>query len=182
MSSRILISMLCVAAVAFACGPRPRSEATTTRAGTSAVAQITSNAAPVRQQGTARKTARAAKSPVTAQISVRKVETNLRFALRVVNVSKKKVEITFPNGQTYDFVVLDSVGREMWRWGSDRMFTQALRNKPLGVGESLNYEETLESDPLPPGRYTARATLTSANYPLVEETEFTVTATTIASR
>ena len=99
-----------------------------------------------------------------------------------MNTSKKRVEITFPSGQTYDFVVLDSAGQEVWRWGSDRMFTQAVRNKLLAAGESLDFEETLNSGPLPPGKYTARATLTSANFPLVEEAEFLVTPTTIASR
>jgi hypothetical protein len=119
---------------------------------------------------------------VAAQIHVRRNETNIRFSLHVVNTSKKRVEITFPSGQTYDFVVIDTVGREVWRWASDRMFTQALRNKPLGAGESLDFEETLKAPPLPPGRYLARATLTSANYPLTEQTEFTIAPTTIASR
>jgi hypothetical protein len=113
---------------------------------------------------------------------VRRTESRISFALHVINTGKKRVEITFPSGQTYDFVVLDSLGREMWRWGSNRMFTQAVRNKLLGGGETMEFEESLKSVPLSPGRYVARATLTSANYPLTEETEFTVTTTTIASR
>ena len=182
MSSRILIPTLCVGAVVFACSPRPNNEASTPRNARASATQTVSSTPAISQQGSPRAAAKVAKSPVSAQISVRRTESNIRFALRVVNTSKKRVEITFPSGQTYDFVVIDSVGREMWRWGSDRMFTQALRNKLLGAGESLDFEETLKAPALPPGRYTARATLTSANYPLVEQTEFTVTPTTIASR
>ena len=183
MSSRVLISVLCVGAVAFACGPRAHNEVSTTKNADNPNAQSTTKVVALQQQGSARPVSKEQKkSPVSAHVFVRKDQENLRFALRVVNTSKKRVEITFPSGQTYDFVVLDSTGREMWRWGTDRMFTQALRNKLLSAGETLDYEETLNATPLPPGRYTARATLTSANYPLVEEAEFVVTGTTLASR
>lgn len=182
MSSRFLIPVLCVGAVAFACNPRTNNEASTRTSSGAAVTQVASSSPAVGQQGSPRVTAKTSKSPVSAQISVRRNEATFRFSLRVVNTSKKRVEITFPSGQTYDFVVLDSVGREMWRWGNDRMFTQAVRNKLLGAGDALDFEETLKSRPLPPGRYVARAMLTSANFPLVEQTEFTVTPTTIASR
>jgi len=183
MSSRFLIPLLCVGAVAFACSsPRTNSEVSTRQIASASAEQTASTSAAIRQQGEARAAIKTQKSPVSAQIYVRRNDSRVQFALRVVNTSKKRVEITFPSGQTYDFVVLDSAGREMWRWGSDRMFTQALRNKLLAAGEALDFEETLRSGPLPPGRYTARATLTSANFPLMDEAEFLVTPTTIASR
>ena len=181
MSSRVLIPVLCVGAVAFACGPRAHNDASASKAAGTIVAQASSKSETVQPQGTARPS-KDRKSPVSAEISVRRNDGAIAVALRVVNTSKKRVEVTFPSGQTYDFAVFDSTGKEMWRWGTDRMFTQAVRNKLLGAGEALAYEESIKSTPLPPGRYTARATLTSANYPLVEEAEFTVTATTIASR
>lgn len=182
MSSRFLIPLLCIGAVVFACSPRSNNEASVPPNARASVAQTASTPAAPRQQGSPLATAKTQKSPVSAQIHVRRTEANIRFSLRVVNNSKKRVEITFPSGQTYDFVVIDSVGREMWRWGSDRMFTQALRNKLLGAGESLDFQETMKSPLLPPGRYVARATLTSANFPLVEQTEFTIVPTTVASR
>ena len=182
MSSRFLIPLLCVGAVAFACSSPRTSSEVSTRKNAAPAEQTASTSAVIRLEGAPRAATKTQKSPVSAQIYVRRSESRVQFALHVVNTSKKRVEITFPSGQTYDFVVLDSVGREMWRWGSDRMFTQAVRNKLLAAGESLDFEETLNSGPLPPGRYTARATLTSANFPLVEEAEFLVTPTTIASR
>jgi hypothetical protein len=100
-----------------------------------------------------------------------------------VNTTKKKVELTFPTGQTHDFVIVDSLGREMWRWAAGRMFTQTLRNRLLGAGELLEVEETMETKrPLPPGNYTARAILKSTNYPLVQQAQFTILATTVAVR
>lgn len=180
MSSRFLIPVLCLGAVAFACGPRTHNEASMPKNNESAV--VVSKSASVVQQGTPRAKTKPQKASLAAELYVRTHESNIQFALHVRNTSKKRVELTFPSGQTYDFVVLDSSGREMWRWGNGRMFTQTLRNKLLGAGESLDLEETMESSPLPPGRYVARALLTSANYPLVQETAFTVTATTIASR
>src|SRR5687767_4090377 len=182
MSSRFLIPLLCAGAVAFACSsPRTNNEVSM-RKSVASVEQAASNPGAIRLQGEPRAATKTQKSPVSGQIYVRRNDSRIQFALRVVNTSKKRVEITFPSGQTYDFVVLDSAGREMWRWSSDRMFTQALRNKLLAAGEALDFEETLNSGPLPPGKYTARATLTSANFPLVEEAEFLVTPTTIASR
>jgi hypothetical protein len=183
MSSRVLIPLLCLGAVAFACGPRARNEASTPKKSGATVAQNTNTTPAIVPQGAPRVTSKASSnSPVSATMSVRSTETNVSFELLVTNTGKKRVEINFPSGQTYDFVVIDSIGREMWRWGGNRMFTQAVRNKLLGAGESLEFQESMKTRGLAPGRYTARATLTSANYPLLQEAEFTVTGTTIASR
>jgi hypothetical protein len=141
--------------------------------------------AAVAQQGAPRVEHHDAKpipSAIAALLYVHASDTNIRFALHVVNNGKKRIELTFPSGQTYDFVILDSLGREMWRWGNGRMFTQALRNQPLSGGETIELEESMKTAILPPGRYIARALLTSANFPLVQEAEFTVAPTTVASR
>lgn len=180
MSSRILIPFLCVGAVIFACGPRTNNEAATLDKDTIAPnAQLML----VAQQSESETQSRKQKSGIGADLYVRANGSEISFALHVVNNTKKNVELTFPSGQTHDFIVIDSVGREMWRWSEGRMFTQTLRNKLLGRGESLEIEETMKRDkPLPPGRYTARALLTSRNYPITREAEFTVTSTTVAVR
>ena len=170
--------MLCVGTVAFACGPQTRNEASAPIQ--SALVASTSDVA-VQQQGQPRR-ARLKDSALDAQLYVRTDASPLRLALHVVNTSKKRVEVTFPTGQTHDFVVLDTAGREVWRWGNGRMFTQTLRNKLLAAGASLELEEELKSVKLPPGRYVARGTLVSNNYPVTQEAEFTVPPQTIASR
>ncbi len=50
------------------------------------------------------------------------------------------MEMSFPTGQTYDFIVRQGT-REVWRWSADRRFTQALRTETLGPGETLRFEE-----------------------------------------
>lgn len=182
MNSRFLIPVLCVGAVAFACGPRPHNEASVSSKQSLATAQngMGQQQAPVLANRKA--AAGATKSPVSAELYVRATPASVRLALHVINTSKKRVELTFPSGQTYDFVILDSLDREVWRWARGRMFTQTLRNTLLSGGESLDLDETWDSASLPPGRYTARAHLTSQNYPIVKQTSFTIAGTTIASR
>jgi len=183
MSSRFLIAALCMGAIALACGPRAHNEASAPKKNGSSVAKSVHISAPaIKQQGALHTSRKSEKATVAAQLYVRANETNIRLALHVMNTSKKRVELVFPSGQTYDFVILDTLGREVWRWANGRMFTQALRNKSLEGGEALDLEETWKESPLPPGRYTARALLTSENYPIVQQTDFTVPGTTVASR
>ena len=177
MSSRVVISALCIGAVAFACGPQTRNEASAPR---SAATVATTSDVAIQQQGESRR-ARLKDSKLDAQLIVRADESPMRLALHVVNTGKKRVELTFPSGQTHDFVILDTAGREVWRWGNGRMFTQALRNKLLSAGATIEMEEET-SVKLAPGRYIARGTLASNNYPISQEAEFTIPAPTSASR
>ena len=174
MSSRLVISVMCVGAVAFACGPQTHNEASMPK--NSAAGDVA-----IEQQGAVRR-ASLKESAIDAQLYVRTGESPMRLALHVVNNGKKRVELTFPTGQTHDFVILDTAGREVWRWGNGRMFTQALRNKLLGAGGTMELEAEIGAASLKPGRYTARAMLTSENYPLVQEAEFRIPAPTVASR
>ena len=179
MKSRFLITLLCIGAVAFACGPRARSDAKSASAGSTALA----SARTVSQQGAPRAARQPdAKTPITASLRVSSEATAIRLALQVVNSGKKTVELTFPSGQTHDFVIVDSLGREVWRWAEGRLFTQALQNKLLSRGESLDMSETWAAPTLKAGRYTAVATVKSENYPIVEKVEFSVTGATLATR
>ena len=183
MSSRFLIPLLCAGAIVLACGPRARNEASTPKK-TSSLAQTsaTTPAAALVADVADAHPQPVKKSAVEAQLYVHAADSNIRLALHVTNTTKKRLELTFPSGQTYDFIILDTLGREMWRWGNGRMFTQALRNKLLSGGEAIVLEETWRASNLAPGRYIAKAILTSANYPIVQQTQFVITATTVASR
>lgn len=142
---------------------------------------MAATAAP-RQQGAARPTRKNAGTPVEAQLSVRTIESTVRLTLHVVNTGKKRVELAFPSGQTHDFVILDSLGREVWRWANGRMFTQTFQNRLLSGGETFDVDGVWQPDKLAPGRYVARAILVSQNYPLVQQMAFTITPSTLASR
>jgi hypothetical protein len=150
MNTRYLVPLLCAGAIAFACGPRTHS-----------------------QQAAGAHVPRTSKSaPLASSLGV-KVDDGVEFVFHVTNAGAKKLELTFPSGQTHDFVVLDSLDNEVWRWSEGRMFTQSLQNKMLGTGETLSYED---SWPLSDahGRYVAVAQLMSANFPVETRVEFDV--------
>lgn len=160
--SQVAIALLCAGAFVFACGPRPHSEAA---ASTTSLA----SAATVELQGSQH--SRGEDSRLAARLAIKVQGDGVDFALDVTNESKKHIELAFPNGQTHEFVVVDSVGREIWRWSSSRLFTQAVQNKLLSSGESMRVAEHWDH-PTRHGKYTAIATLNSTNFPVQERAEF----------
>jgi hypothetical protein len=159
----LLIPLLCIGAVAFACGPRSHSEASLVSLNIAKVSTPTVKKAQKKEQQQVTR--------VTPIFTVQVENNALRFALDVTNVSKKNVELTFPDGQTYDFAVIDSNGREVYRWGTGRMFTQSVQNKMIDRGETLHIAERATPS-LPQGSYVAVATLRSSNFPVQERVAF----------
>lgn len=102
-----------------------------------------------------------------------KVEDGVRFALRITNNTPSKLELLFPSGQTHDFAVFDSAGKEVWRWSEGRMFTQVLQNRILESSGTLAIDANWRGT-VPPGRYVAIASLLSENRPREERVEFEV--------
>jgi hypothetical protein len=96
---------------------------------------------------------------------------SLKFALKVVNNTKKMVEIHFPDGQTHDFIVKDSADKEIWRWSEGRMFTQAMRSKTLKGKDETVFEESWETKGHH-GTFTAVAILRSENFPVETSVQF----------
>lgn len=158
MSSRPLIPLLLAGAVALACGTRSHSDAPATpHLSTKRVAAKSTTGS----------------TPITSKFHVRADQKKIDFALHLTNPTKKSVELEFPSGQEYDFVVVDSAGHEVYRWANGRLFTQALQNRLLDGGETMRFEERAEKS-LPSGKYVAVATLRSSNYPVQERYEFTL--------
>lgn len=158
MSTRYLIALLGATALAFACGPRPphAAEGTTQPA-----------------QG-ARRHRSGADGPVVTPMLGVKVGRDVEFALQLVNTGEKRVEVTFPDGRTHDFVVLDSAGIEVWRWSRSRMFTQALQRRTIGAGDTIGFAERWSRPSSAHGRFTAVAMLASENFPVEQRVEFTL--------
>ena len=150
---RVVFLFITVGVLAFACGPRPRaSDAVVTNA-------------------TGAQLKRADGSPLASTLQVQ-VKNGVRFAFAVTNATTKKIEVTFPSGKTHELVVLDDAGREVWRWSTDRLFTQTLQNHVMRERDELSYDTAWSNAPA--GHYTAVATLASANFPVEERREFTV--------
>lgn len=149
MRSRLLVLLLCAGALVLACGPRAHSNETS--ANTSQRTDGSGNT-------------------LATSLNV-SVERGVQFAFHVTNNTEKGIELRFPSSQTHDFIVLDSVGREVWRWAGDRMFTSAMQTKMLGARETMKVEE--DWDPAgKKGKFTVVAKLTSRNHPLEEKAEF----------
>jgi hypothetical protein len=153
MNGKVPIALLCCAALAYACGPRSRNETETARSAT----QATLSDDP--------------RTPLSPTLDV-KVDDDVRFAFNVTNAGSKKIELQFPDGRTHEVIVLDSLGREVWRWSEGRLFTQAVQNRVLRSSDSLRYEESWRD--ARPGTYTVVATLASVNFPVEQRAEFVV--------
>jgi hypothetical protein len=160
----LLIPLLCLGAVAFACGPRSHSEA-------SLVTTNIATAATDPAHHVSRKQSRQNVSHVTGKFVVTAQSNAIRFALDVTNDGKKNAELIFPDGQRYDFTVIDSAGRQVYRWADGRMFTQSVQNATLDGGETIHIAEDATAS-LPPGSYVAVATLRATNFPVQERATF----------
>jgi len=164
----LLIPLLCLGAVAFACGPRSHSEASLVSANLA-----TPVAAPPAVTRLKKSPKKGQQVRIAPSFTVSVEHKSIRFALDVTNPTKKDIEITFSDGQTHDFIVLDSVGREMYRWGEGRMFTQSVQNRTIDGGDTMHITEQATLD-LPPGSYVAIAKLRSTNFPVQERVSFEV--------
>jgi methionine-rich copper-binding protein CopC len=151
MLARITVPLLAAAVLIFTCGPRSQPNAIAARAAASSDSTLVTDV-----QVTAEPDARA-----------------MRFSLSVANGTGKRVELSFPSGQTHDFVVLDATGREVWRWSDGRLFTQLVQNQLLEARDVVTYDVRW---PTPPsaGRYTLVAVLRSDNHPVEQRVSFAV--------
>jgi hypothetical protein len=159
MKGRITFGLLCAAVLAFACGPRAST-------GDSAGAIRTSRARSSAPNGPA------LVSTLDVVVKNGVVKNGVAMDFRVMNAGAKRLEVNFPNGQTHEVVVVDSLGREVFRWSKGRMFTQSLQNRVLHSSETLDYDAVWQHAPA--GKYTAIATLASENFPMERRAEFVV--------
>ena len=148
MQSRSVALAFAAVALLSACGPRARSA-----------------------DSAARK--RLADGPPV--VSSLDVQTNgtVHFALHVTNNAGKRMELTFPSGLTHDIVILDDIGREVWRWSEGRMFTQALQNRILDASETVSYDAEWTPS-TEHGAFVAVASLRSENHPVEQRVQFTL--------
>jgi hypothetical protein len=164
MPTQYVVPLLCVAAIVFACAGPHR--------GSAELAASAASAAQHMQRQKGRSPAEQQTTPLASSLEVT-VEDGVRLALRVTNKTDKQLELNFPSGQIYDFAVVDSAGRELWRWSADRMFTQSLQNRLLDAGETVTYEERWPTSGAR-GAFVAVATLRSSDHPLESRVEFTL--------
>jgi hypothetical protein len=178
MKTRALITLLCAGAAGLVWSPRAHSEASFP------VLQIGGRGpkdASGKQPSGAAKSApsrgrRKMDGKLVPSLNVVRTGSQVRFSFNVANAGARRVEVKFPSGQTHDIVVLDSAGRELWRWADGRMFTEARQYRAIGGGDSLILEEGWEPSRAPgaTGKLVAVAMLKSTNYPIEHRVEFTL--------
>lgn len=160
MNSRLIVPLLVLGALAFACGPRLNSG--------ESVATASAIAEPVKPK--VKRAARPARLEPTFAVT-RAKDGAVRLALRVQNAGDKATELSFPSGKTHDVAVLDASGREVWRWSAGKLFTQAVRTRTVEGGDTVQFDH--EWTPANAhGRFTAVATLHSTNFPVERRAEF----------
>jgi hypothetical protein len=169
MNIRLVLALVAAGALAFACSPRSRSTSQNAALASALPLRTTEPVEHVRKRDVATTKTDAR---LDSRLEVTVAPTAIHFALGVKNVGRKHVELTFRNGQSYDFIVVDSIGREVWRWSNGRMFTQGVQNKQLSSGDSMHARGSWLAPE--PGRYTAIATLNSTNFPTEQRYDFVV--------
>jgi hypothetical protein len=170
MNTRPLVTLCLAGAVALACGSRSASSTADTRkSGPFATRLAVAAVAPLRRAQPSVDTGVSVR--LSPAFAVTREDNVLRFSLTIRNEGKKDVELAFPSGQEYDFAVLDGRGREVYRWGNGRMFTQSRQNRMLDGGDTMEIEERASPD-LAPGSYVAVATLRSSNFPVQQRVAF----------
>ena len=112
MNTRLIISLLCAGALAFACGPRSRSETPVALATAQPVRRHLLHRRRIAPTAPHRSSAasKAHAVKLDSRLKVDVAQHDVRFALNVTNVGGKHAELNFPSGQSYDFVVVDSIG------------------------------------------------------------------------
>ena len=153
MRDKFPFTLVCIAVLAFACGPRPRGDGTADRTEVKRSAAVD------------------ARAPLAPSLEVA-VNEGVQFNFDVTNAGARKVELLFNDGRTHDIVVIDSIGREVWRWSDGRMFTQTVQSKVLRVSDTMSFAESWTD--AQPGSYIAVATLPSRNYPVEHRVAFVV--------
>jgi len=101
-------------------------------------------------------------------VSASPVPEGYRFVIVITNTSDKLLPLRFTSGQTYDFVLRDTLAdREVWRWSSGNFFSQVVRNESIRGEGKWQFEVTWnrkdnDDKPVPPGAYRLTATVTSS--------------------
>ncbi|HEX2926521.1 MAG TPA: BsuPI-related putative proteinase inhibitor [Ruminiclostridium sp.] len=83
---------------------------------------------------------------VTVKPEAKMTDDSIEMKITLTNNSKSAVNYNHSSGQKYDFVLLDSNKKELYRWSSGKMFTMAMINSKIDAGESVVYTETLGGD------------------------------------
>jgi hypothetical protein len=93
------------------------------------------------------------------------VGSDVTFTFTVKNTRSTAAEVHFNDAQQFDIRVWNDAGTQVWRWGAEQGFTEALVTRTLAPDESATYVE--HWTPPAAGSYRAMAYLTSSTHAAV---------------
>lgn len=76
----------------------------------------------------------------------------LPVTVRLTNLGKRAVELSFPNEQRIEILLHDSNGRVVTRWSDNRAFASTPGMALINPNEHLEWSETIATRELSPGR------------------------------
>ncbi|MFB6188360.1 MAG: BsuPI-related putative proteinase inhibitor [Halapricum sp.] len=104
-------------------------------------------------------------------LSADRDDDGVTITLTAENTGSEPVELTFPDGQVVE-IVAEQDETEVWRYGADRMFAQALQVETLAAGGRLSESVTWPGSSA--GTYRIRAWLCANDIDCEAATTITV--------
>ncbi|MCH1625844.1 BsuPI-related putative proteinase inhibitor [Ferdinandcohnia quinoae] len=116
------------------------------------------------------------KEPGLVENPIEKLETNVEIEpneseaniiITLKNTSENSVNIIFPSGQKFDFVITNEAGHEVYSYSIDKSFVQVLEEIELKAGTEESWVEkwdytTNDGERLPAGEYKISAKVTAS--------------------
>jgi len=102
------------------------------------------------------------------EVSATATPDGYRFVMVITNTSDKLLPLRFTSGQTYDFVIRDTLAdKEVWRWSNGNFFAQVVRNESIRPESKWQFDvawnrKDNDDKPVPAGAYRLTAIVTSS--------------------
>jgi S-layer homology domain. len=71
---------------------------------------------------------------------------SMELKLEITNNTKQTVTINHSSGQKYDFTLLDSEKKDIYRWSADKSFIQMLTATEIEPGKTVEFKENIQGD------------------------------------
>ncbi|HEV8131488.1 MAG TPA: BsuPI-related putative proteinase inhibitor [Acidobacteriota bacterium] len=89
----------------------------------------------------------------------------VRAKLTLRNLTSEAIPFHFSSAQITDWILLDSTGKQIWRWSDDRVFATLVQDRTL-ESTPWEFEEEIplaseKNKPYPPGNYILKGVMTA---------------------